>query len=205
MTLTVTNPINSKKDFLADCKNWCDNFQTENKVMIAYVRRGPRPVRNVFIQSEDGTVAATKRGRRKPQGVVAAYRGQDGTVRIGWSLCRKSETYDNKVGLRYALERAIPLNVVREMLKELTTFEAVRVLSDRRIVAGLDWRRSGMVDHNFEDEDAGCSTKGVRLSERARLATFRRLMGEGNDHLYFSPPQSVRKTLSMFIKKVEKL
>jgi len=135
--------------------------------MIAYVRRGPRPVRNVFIQSEDGTVAATKQGRRKPQGVIAAYRGQDGTVRIGWSLCRKGETYDNKVGLRYALERAIPLDVVREMLEELTV---------RQLVP----------ESTFEGECADA------------------ILYKGTTS-YSYPPQSVRKTLSMFIKKFEKL
>lgn len=109
MTLTMTQKINSKKDFIADCKNWCEGFQNSNKVLIAYVRRGKRPAQNLFVQGEEGTLKLARQGRKRPQGVVAAYRGQDGVIRIGWSLCRKNETFNSKVGLRYALERAVAI------------------------------------------------------------------------------------------------
>jgi len=121
MTLQMAQPINSKKDFIADCENWCEGFQKSNKVLIAYVRRGKRPPQNLFIQTEEGTVRLGRQGRKRPQGVIAAYRGDDGVIRIGWSLCRKTETFVSKVGLRYALERAIPI-------KELKTPEYVAEL-----------------------------------------------------------------------------
>ena len=117
--MKMAHQINNKQDFLNDCSNWCEGFQTSNKVLIAYIRRGKRPAQNIFVQSEDGTLKASRKGRRRPQGVVAAYRGDDGIVRIGWSLCRKTEAFSSKVGLRYALERAVPIGVVASRLQEL--------------------------------------------------------------------------------------
>ena len=126
----MTKTINSKKDFIEDCENWCEGFQNTNKVLIAYVRRGPVPTQTILMQSEDGTVKAARRGRRRPQGVVAAYRGTDGIIRIGWSLCRKTETFNSKVGIRYALERAVPLSGVKQQFVELSRLSKLRKEND---------------------------------------------------------------------------
>jgi hypothetical protein len=119
----MTRPITSKQDFLSDCKQWCEGFQSHNNVLIAYVRRGKRPPQNLFVQTEQGTLKLGRQGRKRPQGVVAAYRGQDGVIRIGWSLCRKTEPFNSKVGLRYALERAIPVTDLKTQA-EIAELEA---------------------------------------------------------------------------------
>lgn len=131
MTLSMTRTINSRQDFLNECTDWCRKFNEDNKVLLIYVRRGPKPKKTVVVRLPSPDLfpnqveryprytTAVQEGKRKPQGVVAAYRGEDGIVRVGWSLCRKTETFHSKVGLKYALERAIPIQVVEQQLETI--------------------------------------------------------------------------------------
>lgn len=96
--LKVDRKIRSRQEFVNNCAEWCQKFNEKNKVIIFYVRKGRLP-----------KIGVNSFGKRKPQGVLAAYRGSDGVLRVGWSLCNKIEPFDSKVGLRYALERAKPL------------------------------------------------------------------------------------------------
>jgi hypothetical protein len=125
--MKMTRTVNNRQDFLADCADYCDTFKTQlgdNRLMIAYVRRGKRPSKNIFIKGEDGTLKAAARGRRKPQGVIVAFKDDDGTIMVGWSLCRKNETFHSKVGLRYAIERAIPLEQLQRQLENIDDLKA---------------------------------------------------------------------------------
>lgn len=118
MTITTTREINSRQDFLEDCSTYCDTFRTqlgEEKLLITYVRRGKRPTPNFFIEGTDGTVRVARQGRKRPQGVIVAFKDDDGKIMIGWSLCRKTEPFIKVVGLRYAIERAIPLEELKEL------------------------------------------------------------------------------------------
>lgn len=103
MTLTIEKTIRNKQDFIRECSDWCKTFRNENNVIIKYIRKGTAPV--CLAETENGF--SVKVGKSKPVGVLAAYRGTDGAVRIGWSLCRRTEPFNPKVGLRYALERAV--------------------------------------------------------------------------------------------------
>lgn len=116
-TITKGKKINSRQDFLADCNTFCDEFRTQlgdEKLMITYVRRGKQPSQNIFIKDADGTVTVARQGRKRPQGVIVSYK-QDGRIMIGWSLCRKTEPFNKIIGLRYAIERAIPLDELKEL------------------------------------------------------------------------------------------
>lgn len=122
MTLSMTHTINSRQDFLDECTVWCQKFNDDNKVLLAYVRRGPKPKLTIVLSKGvfwQDSIQSVKEGKRKPQGVVAAYCGTDGIIRVGWSLCRKTETFHSKVGLRYALERAIPIERVEQQLQTI--------------------------------------------------------------------------------------
>jgi|GEM_PF-6008237 hypothetical protein len=111
MTLTIEKKIRSKQDFVQECNDWCKSFRNETDVIIKYVRKGPTPV--CLTETKNGF--SVKIGKSAPVGVLAAYRGKDGKVRIGWALCRKSEKFYSKVGQRYALERAIPEDMMLDM------------------------------------------------------------------------------------------
>lgn len=113
MNLHMTRPVHSKQDFINDCTEWCKTFLDQNQVAIAYVRKGKRPSQQIYVETEEGVKVAVRQGRRKPIGVMAAYRGNDGVLRVGWSLCRKSEPFHPKIGLRYALERAEDIQYVK--------------------------------------------------------------------------------------------
>lgn len=107
----MTETIKCRQDFVDECTEWCKKFINENKVIITYIRSGKKPksvVRYVQTTTPDGNgyLKIVKQGRRGRCGVIAAYKGQDGVIRVGWSLCRKNEKFHRKIGLKYALERA---------------------------------------------------------------------------------------------------
>lgn len=122
MTLTIEKTIRNKQDFIRECSDWCKTFRNENNVIIKYIRKGTAPV--CLTETENGF--SVKVGKSKPVGVLAAYRGADGVVRIGWSLCRRTEPFNPKVGLRYALERAVSEGVMVSLGMSISQFRKGR-------------------------------------------------------------------------------
>ena len=98
---------------------------------------------------------------------------------IGWSLCRKTEPFSKIVGLRYALERAIPL----EELKEQPL--CVAALKGR-----LD---KAIAEHNATR--LACDTYSVDAAN---------LKEELEELLAKQPPHSIRETLNRFIERIMK-
>lgn len=94
--------VGCRQDFLKYCDTFCKDFCSENKVLIAYVRCGPLPKYHNIGEE----------GRRRPQGVVVGY-VKNGTPMIGWSLCKKNETFYSKVGIRMSINRSVPLKTAR--------------------------------------------------------------------------------------------
>jgi len=120
--VTVSKPISNRQEFLTECQEWCEKFKADNLVKIVYVRKGRKPTK---INVEKDGVKTTKfrlprKGERgKPVGIVASYTGKDGVTRVGWSLCKKNERFSPVIGLRYALERAIPVEEAKDMLNQI--------------------------------------------------------------------------------------
>jgi hypothetical protein len=52
-----------------------------------------------------------ERKTKRPIGVVVAI-ADGGEVSYGWSLCRRTDKWDNKFGKELAVERAVPINVL---------------------------------------------------------------------------------------------
>lgn len=98
----------TRSEYIASCEQWCKGFFNENKVFIVYVRKSSSTWCKVQIDGQ----TYYRRGRGTPKGVVVAYRGKDGVLRVGWSFCRNKEKYNRRIGLRAALSSAQPINYV---------------------------------------------------------------------------------------------
>tara|TARA_Y100000034_G_scaffold46012_1_gene56569 strand:+ start:1515 stop:2069 length:555 start_codon:yes stop_codon:yes gene_type:complete len=168
---TTIQGVNSRQQFQDVCTNWCEKFLVDNKVLFVYVRRGPKPKQTINIKvdetDESGErvvrqITAVREGKRKPQGVIAAYRGGDDVVRVGWSLCRKTEPFHSKVGLKYALERAIPLNQLVEMFGtlELLTDQIERISdsSEPHLLDSLTQSRKDLIGCEDFPPQSVCKT-----------------------------------------------
>ena len=54
-------------------------------------------------------IQKNKSGKVKKQGFLVGYKHEDGTVKIGFSLCAPSDKYDKEFGLQLAKIRALDI------------------------------------------------------------------------------------------------
>lgn len=55
-------------------------------------------------------VRARRRGQERPVGVVISFLNRRGELQVGWSLCKKGDTFSKTVGTVLAYARACPVN-----------------------------------------------------------------------------------------------
>lgn len=91
---TATQP-QSFQQYESDCRKFVSGFQTDNpRAIVQYVR-----FRN-----------------RQKRGVIVAFRGMQGEIRAGFSLCntkRERRGFNSLIGLRKAIARSQPVDEIR--------------------------------------------------------------------------------------------
>jgi hypothetical protein len=113
VTETTEKKPQNFQQYEEECRKFVSGFTADNPTAIVqYVRLRQKPRRD----SEGNVKPQTNGGKgRQKKGVIIAFKGLQGEIRAGYSLCntkKEKRGFKQLVGLRKAITHAIPIDEI---------------------------------------------------------------------------------------------